>query len=89
MNTEELQLQWLWSEITRRFGSDEAADLKMAFEQRERRRDPQALQDYGVELEQFEEQLRALQDANEPETAYMHSLRWSIQYRRQLLDQME
>ena len=81
MSMDDLQQRWLWAEIARRFGRDEANELKRSFELAFNRTPSEHVE----ELLQLEERLRQLEQAGEPETAYMRSLRWGIEYRRQII----
>jgi hypothetical protein len=82
-------LHWLWTEISRRFGEEQAEELKDGFDVRQGTAfavDPK-LSEYQRELLQLEARLSQLESEGEPETAFMRSLRWGIEYRRQVLQE--
>lgn len=88
MNDEAYPLQWLWAEIARRFGPDQAAELRNGFEAYRRSAfEGERLAELQRQLPELEARLQELEQAGEPETAYIRSLRWRIDHYRRILQE--
>lgn len=86
MDMQQVPVSWLWDEIARRFGPAQAAELMLEYQARSIDDEQDCCQQLAeIELPLLEARLSAMEEAGEPETAYMRSLRWRISHHRQVL----
>jgi hypothetical protein len=78
---------WLWAEIARRYGAEEASTLRAAFNaQMKRYQRSERLKAYRKEIAQFEERIK-IAEARGNEETLIRSLQRKIAHRRKRLQE--